>query len=152
MMELTQAFYFEAAHTLVREYESTPSQRIHGHTYHAEVTVRGERQQDSGMILDLAALRAHIGTVREQLDHRMLNTVPSLGPPTLENLTAFIADRLRALEPRVCSVRVSRRASGDSCVWGVPDRITYGPCPTRGQTFDAPPSGAVGRIDEDVHR
>ncbi|MEJ0034945.1 MAG: 6-carboxytetrahydropterin synthase [Gammaproteobacteria bacterium] len=119
ILELTQAFYFEAAHTLDRECESAPSLRIHGHTYHGEVTVRGEKQQDSGMVLDLSVLRAHIETVRELLDHRMLNTVPGLGPPTLENLAAFIADRLRSLEPRVCSVRVSRKASGDSCLWRV---------------------------------
>lgn len=116
ILELTQEFYFEAAHTLSRAYDAESSRRVHGHTYHAEVTMRGERQPETGMILDLAVLRNHIETVRQLLDHRLLDDVAGLGKPTLENLAVFIADRLRAAEPRVCSVRVARRASGDSCL------------------------------------
>lgn len=115
-MELTQDFYFEAAHTLVRTYEVESSQRVHGHTYHAEVTVRGERDPLSGMIVDLAELRQKVDAVRNQLDHRMLDDIDGLGPPTIENLAIYIGTQLKALEPRVCSVRVLRKASGDSCL------------------------------------
>lgn len=115
-MELTQEFYFEAAHTLAREFDTESSKRIHGHTYHAEVTVRGERDSQTGMILDLAVLRAHIAIVRETLDHQLLDDIDGLGHPTLENLATFIGSRLRALEPRVATIKVSRRASGDSCL------------------------------------
>jgi 6-pyruvoyltetrahydropterin/6-carboxytetrahydropterin synthase len=115
-MELTQEFYFEAAHTLVREHDSESSRRIHGHTYHAEVTVRGERDPGNGMILDLAVLRMHIETVRSMLDHQMLDDIGGLGHPTIENLAAFIGSRLHALEPRVSAIRVLRKASGDSCL------------------------------------
>lgn len=114
-MELTQEFYFEAAHTLSREYDTESSRRMHGHTYHAEVTVRGDRDPKSGMILDLAILRAHIANVREMLDHQLLDDIIDLGHPTLENLAVFIGQRLRSLDQRVASVRVSRKASGDSC-------------------------------------
>ena len=115
-MELTQEFYFEAAHTLAREYDSESSRRMHGHTYFAEVTVRGVRNPRNGMILDLAELRAHIETVRSKLDHQLLDDVAGLGHPTIENLAAFIGDHLRMLEPRVSSVRIRRKASGDSCL------------------------------------
>ncbi|MEJ1962808.1 MAG: 6-carboxytetrahydropterin synthase [Gammaproteobacteria bacterium] len=116
VLELTQEFYFEAAHTLVREHATESSRRVHGHTYHAEVTVRGEIQAASGMILDLAVLKSHVETVRQLLDHQLLDDVPGLGPPTLENLVVFIAGRLRALDLRVSAVRVGRKASGDSCL------------------------------------
>lgn len=115
-MELTQEFYFEAAHTLAREFDTESSGRMHGHTYHAEVTVRGERDPRSGMILDLAVLRAHIEIVRGILDHQLLDDVDGLGHPTLENLATFIGSRLRALEPQISSIKVSRKASGDSCL------------------------------------
>ena len=36
--ELSQRFYFEAAHTLRRQIEAEGSRRIHGHTYIAEIT------------------------------------------------------------------------------------------------------------------
>lgn len=114
-MELTQEFYFEAAHTLSRQYEAKASRRMHGHTYHAEVTVRGERDPDSGMVMDLAVLRSHIDTVRRLLDHQLLDDVDGLGDPTIENLAVFIGNHLRAHEPRISSVRVHRKASGDSC-------------------------------------
>lgn len=114
-MELTQEFYFEAAHTLDRDYGKEPSRRVHGHTYHAEVSVRGNLDPANGMIMDLAILRAHINAVREMLDHRLLDTIEGLGQPTIENLALFIGRRMRTLEPRVCSVKIYRKASGDSC-------------------------------------
>ena len=51
IFELSQKFYFEAAHTLNRSYESEGSKKIHGHTYHAEITITGTPEIDSGMIL-----------------------------------------------------------------------------------------------------
>ena len=39
--ELTQEFFFDAAHTLERAIEAEPSRRIHGHTYHAVVSIGG---------------------------------------------------------------------------------------------------------------
>ena len=128
IFELSQDFTFEAAHTLQRavpltEYE--PSMRIHGHSYLATVTVKGEKGA-SGMIerfslkkngrtpIDLFYLRAAIGRVRELLDHRLLDEIPNLGPATLENLCDFVASALSA-DFAVSSVTVRRPSTGDSC-------------------------------------
>jgi 6-pyruvoyltetrahydropterin/6-carboxytetrahydropterin synthase len=116
ILELTQEFYFEAAHTLDREYDAESSRRVHGHTYHAEVTLRGEPDPATFMITDLATLRSCIEQVRSELDHHLLDEVEGLGKPTIEALSMLIARRLKALEPRVIAVRVSRKASGDSCI------------------------------------
>lgn len=113
--ELTQRFYFEAAHTLQREIDAEPSRRIHGHTYHAAVTVSGTPSPDSGMVIDLQHLRAEIARVREQLDHRLLDGTPGLGPATLENLCRFIHAQLAPRVAGITRVEVSRQASGDSC-------------------------------------
>lgn len=120
ILDLSQEFYFESAHTLARDYDSESSRRIHGHTYHAEVTIRGEPDARTGMIVDLAVLRSHIDLVRKELDHRLLDDVEGLGRPTIENLALFIGRRLRASEPRVVCVRVARKASGDSCLLRFP--------------------------------
>ncbi|HAI58699.1 MAG TPA: 6-carboxytetrahydropterin synthase QueD, partial [Xanthomonadaceae bacterium] len=100
-IELTQAFYFEAAHTLRRyvEGESEASRRVHGHTYHAEVTLRGEPDPATGMVVDLGLLRRELAGLRERLDHRFLDEVEGIGPATLENLCAFIARALRPSMP-----------------------------------------------------
>ncbi|MEW6703827.1 MAG: 6-carboxytetrahydropterin synthase [Pseudomonadota bacterium] len=116
MFELSQTFYFEAAHTLERAYESESSRRIHGHTYGAEVQVQGEPGPD-GMVVDLARLRAVIAEVREQLDHRLLDDVQGLGPATLENLCLYIHRRVAAAVSGVSAVSVYRSASGDRCTY-----------------------------------
>lgn len=113
--ELSQRFFFEAAHTLHRSVETEGSLRIHGHTYHAEVTVCGTPEVASGMIVDLAHLRAAIARVREALDHRFLDEVEGLGPATLENLCAFIRRAIEPAFPQLCAVSVERQASGDRC-------------------------------------
>jgi 6-pyruvoyltetrahydropterin/6-carboxytetrahydropterin synthase len=113
--ELSQTFYFEAAHTLRRTVDVEPSLRIHGHTYIAQITLAGQ-PDDAGMVVDLAYLRRNIETLRRELDHRFLDEVAGLGPATLENLCRYI---WRAMEliygAKLASVDVRRDASGDAC-------------------------------------
>jgi len=120
MFELSQSFYFESAHTLRRQVERNEadgSRRVHGHTYAAEVTVRGPLDPATGMLVDLAVLRAAIAAVRERLDHHFLDEVPGLPTPTLEHLCVFIHEHVRAAVPEVACVSVSRQSSGDRCVY-----------------------------------
>lgn len=114
-IELTQSFYFEAAHTLRRyvEGESEASRRIHGHTYHAEITLRGEPDPSTGMVMDLGLVRRELAILRERLDHRFLDEVEGIGPATLENLCGFIARALTPTLPLLVRVSVFRPASGD---------------------------------------
>ena len=115
-LELSLVLYFDAAHSLRRVHEVEGSRRVHGHTYHVQVTVIGTPQPTTGMVVDLAELRAHLDHVKAMLDHHLLDHVSGLGTPTLENLCLFIARQLSTLRPPVSCVRVWREASGDSCV------------------------------------
>jgi 6-pyruvoyltetrahydropterin/6-carboxytetrahydropterin synthase len=112
---VSQRFFFDAAHTLKREIEAEGSRRIHGHTYHAEVFLSGPRDPATGMVIDLGFVRLALQSVRERLDHHMLDEVPELGTPTLENLCLFIARALPDLQPKLVRVRVWRDAVGDAC-------------------------------------
>ena len=118
MFELSQTFHFDAAHTLRRDAasaaEAESSRRIHGHSYNAEVTLRGEPAPDTGMLLDLAVLRAAIAEVRDSLDHHHHDEVPGLGVPTLENLCLYIHRALAHL-PGLHAVSVWRASTGDRC-------------------------------------
>ncbi len=115
LFTISQRFYFDAAHTLQRDVEAEGSRRIHGHTYHAEVFVSGPLDPLTGMVMDLGLLRLRVATVREQLDHHLLDEVVGLGKPTLENLCQFIVQALGEMQPAVSRVRVWRDALGDSC-------------------------------------
>ncbi len=114
--ELSQRFYFEAAHTLRRSIESDGSKRIHGHTYEAEVTVSGYINSQTGMVLDLGYLRKEVARVKELLDHHFLDEIEQLGPATLENLCIFIRKQLKPNLPQLKMVMVERKASGDRCI------------------------------------
>ena len=113
--EISQKFFFDAAHTLRREIESDSSRRVHGHTYQAEVTVAGLPSGVTGMVVDLGLVRREVALLRERLDHRMLDEVDGLGPPTLENLCQFIFKNLLPVLPALTSVRVWRVSVGDGC-------------------------------------
>ena len=113
--DISQNFFFDAAHTLDRAVEADSSRRIHGHTYHAEVTLSGAPDAASGMVLDLGLVRRAIADLRPQLDHRLLDDVPGLGPATLENLCAYIWRALAPALPGLAAVKVWRTGMGDSC-------------------------------------
>ncbi|KAF1049281.1 6-pyruvoyl trahydropterin synthase family protein [Xylophilus sp.] len=134
LFTVRQRFFFDAAHTLHREIEAESSRRIHGHTYRAEVAVAGPRDPATGMVVDLGLLRQRLGVLRESLDHRLLDEVPGLGAPTLENLCVFIAAALADLRPAPTQVRVWRDAIGDSCTLDLagdaPPRSTVRSTPT----------------------
>ena len=115
MFEISQRFFFDAAHTLRREIEAEGSRRTHGHTYHAEVFVRGEALSESGMVLDLGYVRREIAEVRARLDHHFLDDIDGLGPATLENLCVFIWNCLQPRIPGLAGVTVERGSLGDKC-------------------------------------
>ena len=124
LFTVSQRFFFDAAHTLKREIEAKGSRRVHGHTYHAEVWLRGERDPSTGMVIDLGHLRCRLDQVREQLDHHLLDDVPGLAQPTLENLCLFIANAMGDLRSQLSRVRVWREALGDGCT------LELGPLPS----------------------
>jgi len=118
VFELTKGFRFEAAHTLSgRTVDADSSRRIHGHSYRAEVVVRGAPDPATGMIIDLGVFERALAGVRDGLDHRFLDDVADLGPATLENLAVWI---WRALAP-VCAglarVTVHRDSNAESCTF-----------------------------------
>jgi 6-pyruvoyltetrahydropterin/6-carboxytetrahydropterin synthase len=113
--EVCQRFYFDAAHSLKREIETEGSRRIHGHTYQAEVAVRGALDTKTGMVMDIGLIRLEVAKVRELLDHHLLDEVSGLGIPTLENLCIYIEKTMRANGLTLSRVSVWRESLGDRC-------------------------------------
>jgi 6-pyruvoyltetrahydropterin/6-carboxytetrahydropterin synthase len=113
--EVSQRFYFDAAHRLNREIEIEGSRRIHGHTYLAEVAVRGAVDNNTGMVMDIGLIRLEVAKVRELLDHHYLDEVPDLGIPTLENLCIYIEKAMRVNGLQLSRVSVWRESLGDRC-------------------------------------
>ena len=121
MFELSKQFRFDAAHTLERAIGTEASRRVHGHSYRAEVAVRGLPDAKTGMIVDLGLFDASLQTVRNALDHHFLDDIADLGPATLENLSLWIWQALVRNGVTPTRVTVARDASGDACVYTGPD-------------------------------
>lgn len=113
MFELSRQFRFDAAHTLQRQLQAEGSRRVHGHSYRAEVAVRGPADPASGMVVDLGWLGERLEAVRADLDHHLLDEVEGLGPATMENLCAFIWRRLAAELPSLHRVSVLRDSTAE---------------------------------------
>ena len=119
MYELSKRFLFDAAHTLHRKIDSESSLRIHGHSYQADVTLRGLPNPVTGMIMDVGDLERELEAVRDALDHRFLDEITDLGPATMENLCRWIWLKLEPGLPALWKVSVSRFSNGDACsYWG----------------------------------
>ena len=63
MWELTKSFRFEAAHALTGTTFGDAAEEVHGHSYRAEVTIRGVPQADTGMIVDTGVLERSLAEV-----------------------------------------------------------------------------------------
>ncbi|MEO7501662.1 MAG: 6-carboxytetrahydropterin synthase [Gemmatimonadaceae bacterium] len=123
---LTRRVSFAAAHRYRRpEWSDEKNEAVfgvcarpnfHGHTYTCDVTVRGEIDDLTGFVVDLALLDRVLETeVRQRFDHRNINLeVPEFADgllvPTGENIARFISERVQASLPRetrVTEVRVA---------------------------------------------
>lgn len=121
MYELSKQFRFDAAHTLERVIETESSRRIHGHSYRAEVVVRGRPDPASGMIVDLGLFDRALAEAREMLDHCFLDEMNDLGPGTMENLSAWIWRKVEPVCPGLHRVTIYRDSSGDTCTYFGPE-------------------------------
>jgi len=110
MIRLTKRVEFCAAHYYINPaWSPEENQRVfgrdgnlHGHNYILEVTIQGEPSPETGMVMDLKALKDLIvEAVVDRFDHKHLNQdVPYFKEkvPTPENLAVLIWE---LLEPRL---------------------------------------------------
>jgi len=118
--ELTKSFWFEAAHALNHTTLGEISQEIHGHSFRAEVTIRGVPDPETGMVVDFGILNEKIAEVQKSLDHKFLNKIEAIGVPTLENLTRYIWDRVQTAG-HVTRVSIHRDSCNESCTYFGPE-------------------------------
>lgn len=109
---LTRRLTFAAAHRYRRpEWSDARNAEVfglcarehfHGHTYTCTVTVAGELDPTTGMVMDLGRLDRVLATeVRDRFDHRNINLeVPEFADgkriPTGEELSRFIFERVQS--------------------------------------------------------
>jgi len=113
-VSISKKFEFSASHRYwrdewseeenLRHFGRSTSPYGHGHNYELHVTVRGQIDPRTGMIINLTELKKYVNEVLEHFDHKFLNLdTPYFKDkqPTTENIALvlydLIADKLKAL-------------------------------------------------------
>jgi 6-pyruvoyltetrahydropterin/6-carboxytetrahydropterin synthase len=123
-MRIYKEFFFEAAHFLPSAPPGHPNSRVHGHSFRVRVTVDGEPDEDTGIIVHFDEVEAAIADARDALDHRMLNEIEGLSAPTLERITMWLWDRLHNRLPGLVEIEISRDSCHEGCIYyGPPMRL-----------------------------
>jgi len=101
---VTKVFTFDSAHSL----PNYPGhcKNVHGHTYKLEVTVRGQINQATGLVMDFYDLKNLVTEhILSKLDHCYLNDVlPCI--PSAENIAVWICQVMNVQLPSLHKVKL----------------------------------------------
>lgn len=94
MYELKVITQFAAAHQL-RNYTGK-CERLHGHNWKVEVILRGEKLNNTGLLIDFKEVKEATDRILEELDHSFLNELPQFKDqnPSSENIAVYIFENL----------------------------------------------------------
>ena len=113
---LIRQYQIEAAHRLPKLPATHKCHRLHGHSFHIEVVVRGEPDAELGWLIDYGALDLAFDPIFQCLDHYYLNDIPGLENPTSENLSRWIFERLKPQLAGLAEIRISETCQ-EMCIY-----------------------------------
>ncbi len=121
MFELNVEDEFASAHFL-RKYKGK-CERMHGHNYRVQVSIKAEKLNKIGLAIDFGEIKAELKKVMEILDHNVLDELPAFKKinPSAENIAKYIFDclnkTLKRKNIRLAKVTVweTARASASYC-------------------------------------
>ncbi len=119
-MRIYKEFTFEAAHFLPSAPPGHPNSRVHGHSFRVRVTLDGEPDETTGLVMHLDDVEAALADVRGALDHRFLNEVEGLSQPTLERISMWLWDRLHNRLPGLAEIEIARETCREGCIYRGP--------------------------------
>ena len=89
MFEVTVEQTFAAGHAL-RNYKGK-CENVHGHNFRVQVTIEGERLDETGLLVDFIDVKNQMRAVIERLDHQFLNEIApfDVKNPSAENIAEY---------------------------------------------------------------
>ena len=126
-MRIYKEFVFEAAHHLPEAIAGTDKTygRLHGHSYRVRITLDGEPDAKTGLIVPFEAFEKALDGAKNELDHSFLNEdIEGLELPTLENIARWLWSQLSADLPGLAEIEIARDTCREGCVYRGPDDET----------------------------
>ena len=116
-LDISYRFGFDAAHHFTGMPRGHRYRKVHGHSFGVEITVRGTQLAPHGFVADFSAIETASKLLRNKLDHKLLNDVPGLEKPSLENLCVWIWSKLKPTFKGLVRVTVRRDSLGQACTY-----------------------------------
>jgi len=121
MFELKVKTHFAGAHQLTMVGQKC--ENLHGHNWHVEVCVTGNKLNSAGVLADFGDIKKAVRQVVEgELDHKFLNELEPFESmqPTSERIAVYIAQRVQTLldqglDEDVTVSKVMAWESDDAC-------------------------------------
>lgn len=113
LVETYKEFNFEAAHA------TPPYSGMHGHSFKVCVHIVGEPDPVYGWPVSLYDLNQSIDAIKAKVGDTVLNDVPGLEVPSLENLAKWIYNEMKPAFPNLDRITVSRgfEGQGEGCIY-----------------------------------
>ena len=117
MFELKVKSHFAGAHQLTMVGQKC--ENLHGHNWHVEVCVTGEKLNSAGVLADFGDIKKAVRQVVDgELDHKFLNELEIFEgmQPTSERIAVYIAQKVQILLDQNLdkTVRVSKVMAWES--------------------------------------
>lgn len=123
MFELKVTTRFAAAHQLTMVGEKC--ENLHGHNWHVEVYVQGDKLDEGGVLMDFGIIKKELKEVIDTLDHKFLNELPIFSdvPASSEHIAMYIGKELdrRIAVDGIKVARVSAWESDNACATYIAD-------------------------------
>jgi len=126
MFELKVKTRFAGAHQLTMVGEKC--ENLHGHNWHIEVCVKGDKLNSAGVLVDFGDIKKAVKeVVKGDLDHKFLNDLEMFDnmQPTSERIAVYIAQKVQTIlkQEKTRGIRVSKVMaweSDDACATYLP--------------------------------
>lgn len=115
MYELVMQRSFAGAHNL-RDYDGE-CERLHGHNWKIEVTLRSKELNKQGMVIDFKIVKKILDEILSRYDHSYLNELEEFSRenPTTENVSRIVYEVLNGKLPPEISVAKVKTWESENC-------------------------------------
>lgn len=115
MYELFVEKTFSGAHNL-RGYNGE-CEKLHGHNWKVEVTLKAEKLNELGMVMDFKIVKKELEDIISRFDHTYLNDLNEFSRenPTTENVSKIIHNKLKEKLPPEISITKVKTWESENC-------------------------------------